>query len=289
MSSRLLMFFLSILCGLFVGNTTAGAQHFYNLTAEEVGIDSVLPRFACSIPLPEGYADSTYSVGINYPEFIDMTDYGIRKLKAITTDSLGELPQVECNVVVERRRGSLEVSFVPFVFREGKYRILVSFMLSVEAKPRKEGLRRAPSTGNSDRYAQHSVLANGKWAKVRVPSSGVYLIDDALIKKAGFTNLAKVKVYGYGGALQNEQLLPEELIATDDLKEVPTCNYGGRRLFYAQGPVSWDKPSSMKRTRNPYSDYGYYFITQGEDEQSTVPLLSVKTTDGPNFITPFMR
>ena len=270
MSSRRIIFLLTILCGLFMRNTTVDAQHFYNLTAEEVGIDSVLPRFACSIPLPEGYADSTYSVSILYPEFIDMTEYGIRKMRAITTDSLGELPQMECNVVVERRRGSLEVSFVPFVFRDGKYRILVSFMLSVQAKPRRMGALRAPSAGNADRYAAHSVLANGRWAKVRVPSSGVYQISDALIKKAGFTDLAKVKIYGYGGALQNEQLLPEELIATDDLKEVPTCNYGGRRLFYAQGPVYWDKPSSMKRIRNPYSNYGYYFITQSEGEPLTI-------------------
>ena len=153
MSSRRIIFLLTILCGLFMRNTTVDAQHFYNLTAEEVGIDSVLPRFACSIPLPEGYADSTYSVSILYPEFIDMTEYGIRKMRAITTDSLGELPQVECNVVVERRRGSLEVSFVPFVFRDGKYRILVSFMLSVEAKPRRMGALRAPSAGNADRYA----------------------------------------------------------------------------------------------------------------------------------------
>ena len=31
------------------------------------------------------------------------------------------MPDVAANVVVERRRGSLEVSFLPFVVRGGKY------------------------------------------------------------------------------------------------------------------------------------------------------------------------
>ena len=247
----------------------AKAQQFYNLTASEVAIDSVLPRFACSIPLPEGYADSTYTVSILYPEFIDMAPYSIRKLQAITTDTLPELPQVEANVVVERRRGALEVSFVPFAFREGRYKILVGFMLSVEAKPKANGMRRAPMA-SSERYASHSVLSDGRWAKIRVPSSGVYQISESLIRQAGFSDLSKVKIYGYGGALINEMLDGNELAASDDLKEVPTCTVQGRRLFYAQGPVSWDTPTTMKRTRNPYSDYGYYFLTQNDNEPLTI-------------------
>ena len=104
-------------------------------------------------------------------------------------------------------------------------------------------------------------------------------MTDALIKQAGFTDLSKVRLYGYGGALQNERLEAHELMATDDLKEVPTYVQGGRKLFYAQGPVSWSSPTVMKRTRNPYSDYGYYFITQDETE----PL----TTDSATLVAPW--
>jgi hypothetical protein len=60
----------------------------------------------------------------------------------------------------------------------------------------------------------------------------------------------------------------EELEALDDLKEVPTCTIDGRRLFYAQGPVTWN--SSDVRVRNPYSDYGYYFITQSDETPLSV-------------------
>ena len=57
---------------------TTAAQRFYNLTADEVRVDSFVPRFATSIPLGENYADSVYSVSILYPEFIDMTPYSLR-------------------------------------------------------------------------------------------------------------------------------------------------------------------------------------------------------------------
>ena len=105
------------------------------------------------------------------------------------------------------------------------------------------------------RYAEHSVLREGNWAKIRVSESGFYQLSDALIKKAGFSDASRVKIYGYGGALQPESLTGDYLTATDDLKEVPTCTIGGKRVFYAVGPVNWDNKESLARTRNPYSDY----------------------------------
>ena len=117
------------------------AQRYYNLTADEVRIDSVLPQFGCSIPLGEHFADSVYTVSIRYPEFFEMTPSDIRRYQAITSDPLPEMPQPETTVVVERKKGSLEVRFVPLVYRDGKYQMLVSFMLAVEARPANKGLR----------------------------------------------------------------------------------------------------------------------------------------------------
>ena len=252
---------------------TAWAQRFYNLTADEVRIDSVLPHFSCSIPLQGDFNDSTYHVEVCYPEFIDMTPYSLNRLRAVCDMPLPEMPEVEANVVVDRKRGFLEVTLVPFVCRNLRYQTLVSFMLDVKAAPRTTATRRvkaAADTTTARRYADNSVLASGRWAKVRVPASGIYQITEALARQAGFNDLASVRVFGYGGALQNENLVPDELIATDDLKEVPTCTVAGRKLFYAQGPVSWDTPATMRRTRNPYSDYGYYFLTQMDGEPLTI-------------------
>ena len=257
---------------ILAGILTTTAQNFFNLTADEVSVDTLLPRFSYSFPLPDNYADSVYTVEIVYPDFIDMSQRDINRYHAITTDTLPALPEIEQRVVVERKRGHLEVSFVPLVFREGKYQILVSFMLRLTAKPvptmhRIQGIT---TTEPAMRYAQNSVLAEGRWAKIRVSTSGVYQLTEQLIKQAGFSSLSRVRIYGYGGALQNEQLVPEELIATDDLKEVATCIVDGRRLFYAQGPVSWSKKDEMKRTRNPYSDYGYYFLTESDGDPLAV-------------------
>ena len=81
------------------------------------------------------------------------------------------------------------------------------------------------------RYAEHSVLREGNWAKIRVSESGFYQLSDALIKKAGFSDASRVKIYGYGGALQPEKLTGDYLTNTDDLQEVPNSTIGGKRAF----------------------------------------------------------
>ena len=119
------------------------------------------------------------------------------------------------------------------------------------------------------RYAEHSVLREGNWAKISVAESGFYELTDELVRKAGFSDARKVKIYGYGGALQPERLTGDYLTATDDLKELPTCTMNGKRVFYGVGPVNWYNKESLARTRNPYADYGYYFLTESEDEPLT--------------------
>ena len=260
----------------------AHAQHFFNLTADEVKIDSMLPCFSYQQALGPHYADSVYEVSIAYPEFMEMSKGDIARYQAITTEVPPTLPNVEQFVSVVRKEGVLNVSFVPVVFRDGKYQKLVSFMLDVKATA--PGHSRTPSpftfhrSPSSSRYAAHSVLAEGKWAKIRVGETGIYQLTDALIRQAGFSNPSKVRIYGYGGALQDEQLTGDYLSSTDDLKEVPICVVGGRRLFYAVGPVNWSSNTAMARTRNPYSDYGYYFLTEAEGEPQTVDSATFKAS-----------
>lgn len=272
--------------------TQAQMQRFYNLSAADVAIGDRLPLFAISVPLPEHYADSVYTATLLYPEFIDMSATDIQAYRQLVpSGSLPAMPTLNTHMVFDRKRAQLETSFCPLVYRDGKYRILVSFMLKVESKARHaQSAKSAKPTQSvkslkatltpAERYASHSVLAEGRWAKIRVSETGVYQISDALIRQAGFTDLSKVKLYGYGGNLINEQLVPSELIAQDDLKEVPTCNISGRRLFYAKGPVSWDSKDSKRRTRNPYSDYGYYFLTQDNASEPA-------TVDSTTFVNSF--
>ncbi|MCI6558092.1 MAG: type IX secretion system sortase PorU [Prevotella sp.] len=257
----------------------AVAQGFFNLTAQQVRIDDHLPCFSYSHDLGFMVGDSVYSVDIEYPEFIDMTEADIERYHKITSDSLPEMPVVVQNVAVARKRGSLDIAFVPLVYREGKYMKLVSFKLTIKGHvPARSQRMAAGNTTISDlsqqanapqqgRYADHSVLASGRWVKISVAESGVYEITDQLIKRAGL-NPSRTKIYGYGGNLQPEYLTGTYLAATDDLAEVPTCTVGGRRLFYAKGPVSWT--NYYQRVRNPYSTVGCYFLTESDGDPLTV-------------------
>lgn len=250
-------------------------QRFFNLTADEVKVDSVLPHFLYSIPLPENYQDSVYTVSVKYPEYMDMTVSDVANYNRISGAALPSQVPLSQNISVSRRKGYLVASFCPLVFRNNKYQMLVSFMLDVKAKAVKNSVLRQRKNDKAyasaaDIYAEHSLLASGKWAKIRVSSSGVYQLTEATVRQAGFSNINKVKIYGYGGNLQNEALYANDLARTDDLKEVPQCVVGGKHLFYAKGPVSWTSNSSTVRRRNPYSDYGYYFITQSDEEPATV-------------------
>lgn len=262
----------------------AKAQRFFNLTAEEVRIDSVLPRFVYSVPLGEGYQDSVYTVRVKYPEYVEMTPTEIARYHSISDEQLPAEVTVAQQVSVSRRKGTLVVSFCPLVFRRHRYQILVSFMLDIQAKPLKSSVRRdglATRAGaSSATYVAHSVLSEGKWAKVRIPETGIYQLTESLIRQAGFSDIAKVKVYGYGGNLQPETLTSEYLFQNDDLQEVPQCVVGGNHLFYAKGSVSWDDNSSVRRTRNPYSDYGYYFLTQEDGDEPMV-------VDSSTFVSSF--
>jgi hypothetical protein len=253
---------------------TAQAQRFFNLTAEQVRIDSLLPVFTHHIPLGPHYADSAYTVAIVYPEFIPMSDADVQRYRRISNVPLPSVPEITQATSVDRKQGELTVSFVPLVYRDGQYQKLVSFMLDIKGEKRRS-VRRASAAASSI-YADHSVLASGRWVKISVPSTGIYQLSGDLIRKAGFSDINKVKIYGYGGGMQPEKLMAAYLAATDDLQEVPTCEVGGKRLFYAVGPVTWNE--RHQRIRNPYSNVGCYFLTENDSVPKTMSEEEFKST-----------
>lgn len=111
-------------------------------------------------------------------------------------------------------------------------------------------------------YRNHSVLANGQWVKIRVSESGVCKMTFSDLQAAGISNPAQVRVFGYGGKMKTQDFSKTNI---DDLPQVPVFVGNDYVLFYVQGPISWAYDSSKGRfahTRNPYSDYGYYFLTE---------------------------
>ena len=117
-------------------SASARAQRFYNLTSDEVRIDTVMPYFCTCIPLGENYRDSVYEVKILYPEFVDATAVDVAKyLELRDVDTIpGSLPTIEQSLMVAEKRGFLSVGFVPLVCRDGRYQWLVSFMAPSEGR-----------------------------------------------------------------------------------------------------------------------------------------------------------
>ena len=109
-------------------------------------------------------------------------------------------------------------------------------------------------------YADQSVLASGKWVKIRVSESGVCRMSFDEIRAAGLEP-SRLRVFGYGGAQKEKDFSKRNI---DDLPQVPVYVGSNYVLFYVQGPISWTYNSSSSRfvhTRNTYSDYGYYFLS----------------------------
>ncbi|MCF0201748.1 MAG: type IX secretion system sortase PorU [Bacteroidaceae bacterium] len=270
-------------------------QQFFNLTPSELRIDSVLPLFKHSLPLQGSYEDSVYSIKIVYPECVEIKDkerdickqehdkhlvFGTEDIEFIPRKAGFKLIQgLEQSIVVERKKARLEIVFSPIVYSRKTFSKMNSFMLRVTSKAKtKRTAARTGSRAQADStsiYAASSVLSGGKWAKIYISETGITELPQAVVKEAGFSNLEKVKVYGYGGHLQNEQILKSELRELDDLREIPTTYTDGRLFFYGKATVSFtDKDSEQgtstlpKRIRNNYSEYGYYFITEdGEAPQ----------------------
>ena len=129
----------------------------------------------------------------------------------------------------------------------------------------------------SHTYVSSSVLSSGTFVKLRVSESGLHTITFDEIKSLGL-DPASVRIYGYGGGM-----LPQDFQKSkhDDLPIVPiyldkgadgVFNSGDRLIFYAQGPITWSyNGSRFLHTRNPYSDYGYYFLSSGQGPTLEIP------------------
>ncbi len=122
-----------------------------------------------------------------------------------------------------------------------------------------------------DTYSSESVLKDGRWVKISVSETGMHLITNSNLQKWGFSDPSKVHIYGYGG-----QRLPDLLNSSyiDDLPITPSIKISQGILFYAQGPVTWNRNSAPHtHSINPYSTVGYYFISDKEIEGKEIPSL----------------
>lgn len=136
-------------------------------------------------------------------------------------------------------------------------------------------------------YAEHSVLASGKWVKIRVSETGVCKMSFSQLRNAGL-NPQQLRVFGYGGAMLEQDFQKDKI---DDLPQVPVYVGDNFVLFYVQGPISWTYDSDNAQfvhTRNTYSDYGYYLLSDDAGELMPLPMAEV-VSGSPTVVTSYLN
>lgn len=203
-------------------------------------------------------------------------------------ENLADTITLKTNVSTRRKIKYLDLSFVPFIKKGSEYFRIVSFTFEIKEKQILLRSTLRSSEGSKAGYAASSVLSSGKWIKISVDESGLYKLTYNKIKSLGI-DPEKVQIYGYGGSLLSEDFSKKDY--SDDLPEVRVLKYCGPDgkfgsgdfiLFYAKGPVSWTLNSSgyFDRTRNFYSNKGYYFI--GERNGGTLVADALECPDSPD-------
>lgn len=127
-----------------------------------------------------------------------------------------------------------------------------------------------------EKYAASSVLSEGKWVKIEIRTPGLQTLSRQTLRNFGFSDPAKVNVYGYGGRMTPEILSPD---LADDLPMVPVARKDDDSIsFYAIGTMTPAPSASsgmvFSHTINPYSDSSYYFLSDRTPTSQTSPAAS---------------
>lgn len=125
-------------------------------------------------------------------------------------------------------------------------------------------------------YADHSVLAQGKWVRMAIISDGPYVLDASFLQNAGFDAASidprQIRIFGRPGGM-----LPQanEVARPDDLPELAievtgeadgSFDAGDKVFFFAQGAHDWKYNSEAEQydhEYNLYADTSFYYLTVG--------------------------
>lgn len=115
-----------------------------------------------------------------------------------------------------------------------------------------------------------SLMASGKWYRIKVAENGIYKLTYARLQELGFADPSSVRLFGYGSGML--PVVPGQR-TLDDMAEVPVFfnkgsdgvfGPGDYLLFYAEGPVKryYNESQSMFRhTVHGFSNFAWYFIS----------------------------
>ncbi|HLP04433.1 MAG TPA: hypothetical protein VK152_03290, partial [Paludibacter sp.] len=206
-------------------------------------------------------ASAAYSAEITNPVFVPATSEEIALIQTAVPTEI----EVNTQVFKTREGAYFDIYVLPFV-KQGE---AILKLKSFELHTSKTGSPQKAPAVTMHSYSESSVLAQGRFVKVRITDSGIYKLTYEDLVSMGVSP-ADVRVFGYGGGvLEQSFLLPKK----DDLPEVAiwmekgadgVFNAGDYILFYAQGVNRWSydrNKAIFTHVSNSYSQYGYYFVT----------------------------
>lgn len=265
--------------------------------------ENQLPYFTYTIPISKEGTLSTYTVALDNAVFTSSTEDETTVLSQLGVPVQTTI-HIDYCIVYEKKQPSLQLLFTPIIQKENSYAKLIKADLIISSTPaNKTGNQGKRSLGDEDQsihqYASSSVLASGNWYQIRVPQTGIYKLTYEDLLSLGIQNPAQVRVFGYGGAILEEDFsIPR---VADDLPEIAlfmekgsddVFNAGDYILFHAQGTIRWqyDKYSGYyKHQQNYYATHGYYFVTERAGEGKRITSQPLVTETPVATVTDFLQ
>jgi len=195
-------------------------------------------------------------VAVYNPVFEVVTD-SLSFKNQITQDTLIYLSEIGTSA----GKSFLRLTVNPFVKRGNRIERLISFSISIQEKP-----AQLKSAKAAYPWKSASVLASGKWLKIKTKNKGIYKVTYDQLKSWGYSNPDQVVVYGNGG-----YMLPtlNSLLKSDDLNSYPIFkgkdNAGKDCIFfYSSGNIQMAQnleTGFFYHQQNYYSTETYFYLT----------------------------
>lgn len=178
-------------------------------------------------------------------------------LKTIQNEEL----TFKSDIGVSAGKSFLRLTILPFVRRNNQVEKLVSFTITITGNQNK-----LKSAVAAYPWKASSVLASGKWVKIKAKDRGIYKVTYDQIKQWGFVNPDQVVLYGTGGYMLptlNRELRFDDLATYPVLKGKDSAGKDCL-FFFSTGNVSFSQnleTGLFTHQQNYYSTETYFYLS----------------------------
>ncbi|TNF41287.1 MAG: type IX secretion system sortase PorU [Bacteroidetes bacterium] len=206
-------------------------------------------------------------------------------------DKIGNEIEIGTTKLRSSNNQQLQLTITTLKKEGDKIFILRSFELKRIPVENKQTLKSAQTVLKNYDWKTSSVLKQGKWLKVSVSEKGIIKIPHSKLVSWGFSDPAKVNVFGSGGIILSED---PGIINYDDLEQCAVWhdknNGADCMFFYAPGTTEWTLDATSKIFKHSIDDYttkGYFFLTNNVGNQKIAELLPVIQQDATHTVSTF--